>query len=481
MPYPIYHPVYLNLKDRKILIVGGGFVATEKLNSLIPSGATITVVSPIINDEVRAWVEDGTIQWIEREFVPEDIEDYFMVITATNRPEINAWVYQLGNQALKLTNSVDDPVNCNFIMSAIAKSGPMQVAISSAGCSPALAQRVRNRIVNEILTDNIGALAEYLGDRRPEVKHVLPNYKARQTFWEQIIDSQVPHLLANEGEEAADVQFHAMLRRAALMASDPSAVDPLKVYLVGAGPGDPGLITVRAVEILRRADVVLYDRLINPMLLGYAPPTAECIYVGKEPGHPGKFRQKEIHDQLIRHARLGKLVVRLKGGDPFVFGRGGEEAIALAEAGIAFEVVPGISSSIAAAAAAHIPVTHRKVSGGFAVFAGQEAEDREGDRIPWKAAAHIPTAIFLMGVERLPLIVRRLIEEGRNPETPIAVVANGTLPNQKVVTGTLSTIGDLVGEILPPAAIIVGEVVNVREELLGLIANGLSEIEAMAV
>ena len=465
MPYAVYHPVYLHLQDRQVLIVGGGSVAIEKLNSLIPSGARITVVSPQIQDEIQAWVDDGSIQWIPREFHPADIDHAFMVIAATDDPKLNGWVYELGNKALKLTNSVDDPINCNFIMAAIAKSGPMQVAISSAGCSPALAQRVRNRIVSEILTENVGALAEYLGNRRPEVKKILPNYKARQAFWEQVIDSKVPHLLATEGEEFADIQFQAMLRRAAVAASEPSSVDPLKVYIIGAGPGDPGLITVRAVEILRKADVVLYDRLVNPILLGYAPPSAECIYVGKDRGTPGRGRQKHIHDELIRYASKGKLVVRLKGGDPFVFGRGGEEALALAEAGIGFEVVPGISSAIAAAEAAHIPVTHRGISAGFAVFAGQEAEDSNGDRIPWKAAANIPTAVFLMGVERLPLIVTRLVDEGKDPSTPIAIISNGTLPHQQLVVGTLSNIVERAHGVVSPAAIVVGEVVKIREQL----------------
>ena len=481
MAYPIYQPVYLHLQDRQVLIVGGGAIAIEKLNSLIPSGARITVVSPEIQEEIQAWVQAGTIQWIPREFHPADIDHAFMVIAATDDPELNGWVYQLGNSALKLTNSVDDPVNCNFIMAAVAKSGPMQVAISSAGCSPALAQRVRNRIVTEILTENVGELAEFLGNRRPEVKQTLPTYKSRQAFWEQVIDSKVPHLLASEGEEVADAQFRAMLRRAAMTASEPSSVDPLKVYLVGAGPGDPGLITVRAVEILRKADVVLYDRLVNPILLGYAPPSAECIYVGKDRGTPGKGRQESIHDLLIRHAKRGKLVVRLKGGDPFVFGRGGEEALALAEAGIDFEVVPGISSAIAAAEAANIPVTHRGISAGFAVFAGQEAEDSNGDRIPWKAAANIPTAVFLMGVERLPLIVKRLIQEGRDPTTPIAIISNATLPTQQVITGTLDTITELATSALPPAAIVVGEVVRVREQLQSLVAAGFTRSESITV
>lgn len=465
MAYPTYHPVYLHLEGRPVLIVGGGPVAVEKLQSLFSSGADITVIAPVAEEEIRQWHAEGKLVWQERKFVPSDIGPAFVVIAATSDPDLNAFIFELGNKALKLTNSVDDPDHCNFIMSAIAKSGPMQVAISSAGCSPALAQRVRNRILNEILTENVGNLAEYLGARRPQVKSALPNYKARQLFWEQVLDSKISSTLASLGADAADNEFNVMLRRAVVAAKEPSSVDALKVYLVGAGPGDPGLITVRAVEILRKADVVLYDRLVNPILLGYVPPSAECIYVGKDRGMPGKGRQKGIHDLLVEHAQRGKIVVRLKGGDPFVFGRGGEEAMALAEAGIAFEVVPGVSSSIAAAAAANIPVTHRLISTGFAVFAGQEAESRKGDGISWKAAAEIPTAVFLMGVERLPLIVSKLIEHGRDPDTPVAIVSNGTLPAQRVVVGTLAGIVDLAVGLEPPAAVIVGEVVRIRERL----------------
>ena len=480
MAYTKYHPVYLALEGRTILLVGGGFVATEKLQSLLPSGPHITVVAPWINDEVRALVDAGSIRWEAREFLPTDVVDYFMVIAATNNPQLNAEIYELGNSLKKLSNSVDDPEHCNFIMSAIAKSGPMQVAISSAGCSPALAQRVRNRIEREILTDDMGQLAEFLGEWRPEVKKSLPTYKVRQAFWEQVIDSQLPRTLASKGVEAANELFQSMLRRAIIASAEPSSVDPKKAYLVGAGPGDPGLITVRAVEILRKADVVIYDRLVNPILLGYVSPGAECIYAGKERGTPGQPRQDHINTQLVQFAKQGKLVVRLKGGDPFVFGRGGEEALALAKAGIEFEVVPGVSSSIAAAEVANIPVTHRGISAAFAVFAGQEADDSRGDRIPWKAAANIPTAVFLMGVERLPLIVSRLIEEGRDPNTPIAVVSNATMSNEDVVVGTLSTIVDLAVGVRPPAVCIVGEVVRVREQIASLLLASLGQAAVAA-
>lgn len=457
-----------------MLVVGGGPIAVEKLNSLLPSGAAITVVSPTATAEIANWHKDGNLRWLERRFEPSDIDDAFMIVAATADPELNAWVYELGNRALKLTNSVNDPEHCNFIMAAIAKSGPMQVAVSSAGCSPALAQRVRNRIENEILSENLGALAEFLGSMRGEAKAALPDYKSRKKFWEQVLDSKLPSLLATAGEEAAKDLFQAMLRQAAVAAAEVVPVDPSRVYLVGAGPGDPGLITVRAVEVLRRADVILYDRLVNPILLGYAPAEASCIYVGKAPGDHSRTRQTRIHELMIEHARAGRLVVRLKGGDPFVFGRGGEEMLALARAGIGFEVVPGISSSVAAAASAQIPVTHRGLASSFAAFAGHAAEDGPGDGVPWEAAAKIQTAVFLMGVDRLPHIVERLVQAGRPASTPAAVISNATLAEQQVITGTLADIADRATDLPAPATLVVGEVVRVREMLAGCRENRLS-------
>ena len=241
-----------------------------------------------------------------------------------------------------------------------------------------------------------------------------------------------------------------------------------KVLIVGAGPGDPDLITVRGLRALQQADVVLYDRLTHPALLEHAPVTAERVYTGRAPGAPGTDRQSRIHRLMIEHARQGRVVVRLKGGDPFVFGRGGEEMLALAAAGVPFEVVPAVSSSIAAPAAALIPVTHRGVATAFAVFAAHEAEDST-PAVDWEIAARIPTAVFLMGVERLPTIVEQLIAHGRRADTPIAIVERGTLDTQRVITGTLQTILARALEVVPPATVVVGDVVNVREDVMALL------------
>jgi uroporphyrin-III C-methyltransferase len=239
------------------------------------------------------------------------------------------------------------------------------------------------------------------------------------------------------------------------------------VHLLGAGPGDPDLITVKALRILQRADVVLYDRLANPALLKETPPHALLIDVGKAPRDPWQTRQEHINALLVEYGKTGKTVVRLKGGDPFVFGRGSEECEALEEAGLPHEVVPGISSCIAAPASAGIPVTHRGVANAFAVFSGHEAKDKEEDGIVWEAAVLIPTAVFLMGVEKLPYIVSKLVEHGRSPETPVAIVSKGTLTSQQSVLGTLADITEKAAGIPSPATIVVGEVALMHKSAAG--------------
>lgn len=477
MPFTNYHPVCLDLNGRRVLIVGGGAIALEKLESLLPfSGARIDVVSPEARKEIRDWHAEGKLTWLERDFRVEDVAPYFMVIAATDDPELNGLVYKTGNDQNKLSNSVDDPINCNFIMAALVRRGPMQVAVSSAGASPALAQRVRNRVRSEILTEELGVLGEFLGDRRPLVKSRLPGYKIRQAFWEGVIDSDLPAILVRD-PEAADARFHAMLDQACAVAPGRFGFKTGKAWIVGAGPGDPELITLKGVRALQKADVVLYDRLVHPDVLENAPKKAKRIYVGKEVGHPGrkasgKGRQRSINKAIVAIARAGLNVVRLKGGDPFVFGRGGEEALALSEAGVDFEVVPGVSSSVAGPAAAGIPVTHRGVSTAFAVFAGHEAEGR--DAVPWDAAARMPTAVFLMGVERLPHIVARLMDHGRDPRTPVAVVSRATHHDQRVATGTLRDIVQRAAGLPAPAVVVVGEVVSVGASLAGVLEEALA-------
>ena len=254
------------------------------------------------------------------------------------------------------------------------------------------------------------------------------------------------------------------------MSNETSPEKEGRVYLVGAGPGAPDLLTIRALEILKRTEVLLYDRLVSEEILAHVPATAERIYAGKDRGDSSPVRQSRVIEDMVREARKGKLVVRLKGGDPFVFGRGGEEALALKEAGIACEVVPGISAAVAAAELAWIPVTHRGISSSFGVFAGHEASPENITGIDWSAAAAIHTSVYLMALGRLPLIVSRLLENGKDPATPVAVVERATQPEMRIVTGTLVDIVEKItaAGLKPPSAVIVGDVVNLREKLVSL-------------
>jgi uroporphyrin-III C-methyltransferase/precorrin-2 dehydrogenase/sirohydrochlorin ferrochelatase len=406
------------------------------------------------------WHTLGRLAYQNDVFDEAMAEDYFMVIAATNDPEVNARVFQAGDRLNRLSNSVDDPDNCNFIMAAITRQGPMQAAVSSAGCSPALAQRLRTKIAKDLLTPELGELADFLGSWRPRIKQDLSGYKVKQSFWESVIDSEIPKILKSQGKMEADIAMEAHLLRFA----DGTASSRGKVTLVGAGPGDPDLLTIKGLKALEKADVILYDRLINPEILKRANAKALLIDVGKARGECGRPRQELIHALMIEHANRGSNVVRLKGGDPFVFGRGGEELAALREARVPYEVIPGISSAIAAAAAAEIPVTHRGVATGFAVFTAQGASSDLEETIPWESVKNMPTLVLLMGVEKLPEIVARLRSIGHSEDLPIAVISHATLPSQRIAIGNLANIVAVGGTLPSPATIVVGEVVRSGEK-----------------
>jgi uroporphyrin-III C-methyltransferase/precorrin-2 dehydrogenase/sirohydrochlorin ferrochelatase len=460
-PSPSYHPVFLDLSGRKVLIVGGGAMAMEKLRAFMHTQAQIVVVSPEVTKEIRLWHSQERLTWIEREFVESDLDDAFLIFGADDDLELNRRVSAMGNARFRLSNAVDDQEHCNFISAAIGRRGPIQVAVSSSGCSPAMAQRIRDRVMEEIVTEQAATLARLLGQWRGETKKVLPTYADRQAFWQRVLESDVWQVLDREGEEGAYRRIGELLRGASPLVAEKVG----KVHLVGAGPGAAHLLTLRAAELLENADVVLYDRLVDPAVLERCAPWTERIFAGKVRGTPGAERQQWINEILIDRARRGETVVRLKCGDPFVFGRGGEEAIALAEAGVEYEIVPGVSSATAGPGVAGIPVTHRGTSSAYAVFSGHLAEDEGLASIPWAAAAAMPTAIFLMGLENLSVIVSQMVAFGRALETPVALVANATHADERVVTGTLADIVGRAAEISGPTVIVIGPVVSLREAL----------------
>jgi uroporphyrin-III C-methyltransferase/precorrin-2 dehydrogenase/sirohydrochlorin ferrochelatase len=440
-----------------VLVVGGGKVAEGKIDQLLESEARVRLVSPTATPRIAALAAQGLIDWQERAYAPTDIAAAWIVIAAADDRAANACVAADARAAGRLVNAVDDVPNCDFIAMSIVKKGDLQVAISTGGGSPAMARWMREEL-ERLLPDELAALLDTLADVRAELKAAgrIPPYEV----WRRAITPAALDMLRQGRHGEARDALHAALT---------GVVATGVVYLVGAGPGDPGLLTQRGAAVLRLADVVLHDRLVDPAVLRLARPDAELVDVGKSP--KGRTTaQEEINRLLVEHARAGKSVVRLKGGDPFVFGRGGEEAIALDEAGIRFEVVPGVSSAVAAAAYAGIPVTHRGVSSAVTVVAGHGAADDRpvADALSaYARTAHPGTLVVLMGLGRLDWIVGTLLEAGCRADTPTAVVQAASGPAQRSVVATLEEIVARVEQagIEAPATLVVGEVVRLRDRI----------------
>jgi uroporphyrin-III C-methyltransferase/precorrin-2 dehydrogenase/sirohydrochlorin ferrochelatase len=473
------YPAFLRLSGRPCVVVGGGAVAEDKVLGLLDAGARVTVVSPELSRRLEDLAEHGAIALLRRPYRAGDLAGAFLAIAATDDGAVNDAVWTEAEQRGILLNAVDDLPHCSFIAPSIHRQGDVTVAVSTAGKSPALAVRLRERVARAIGPE-YATLADMLGRLRPEVQARVPDARARTRLWYDIVDSDVLELIRRGDMDGAERRIGELIDTVPgpvppLRSSPPDPLSTLWrggtgvrsgiVYLVGAGPGDPELITVRGLTVLQSADVVVYDRLVHPGMVDRAPPWAERVFVGKGPaGHC--LRQEEINALLIATARTGRVVVRLKGGDPFVFGRGAEECEALCAAGIPFAVVPGVTAAVAAPGSAGIPVTHRGHGSAFAVVTGHECDGASD--LDWGALARIPTLVFLMGVRALPEIAARLLAHGMGPGTAAALTASATLPNARTVVGTLATIADLAREarLEPPATLVVGEVVRVRDRVV---------------
>ncbi|HUG99892.1 MAG TPA: siroheme synthase CysG [Gammaproteobacteria bacterium] len=444
-----YFPLFADLRDRPCIVVGGGEVALRKARLLCAAGAAVTVNAPRLNATLSAWLRDDRITHIPGRFRPELLAGQLLAIAATDDREINRQVWAEGNRRGILVNSVDDPQASSFIVPAIVDRSPLVVAVSSGGAAPVLARRLRQWL-ETVLPRSLGALAQLAGELRPRVKARLPA-AARRTFWEAQFGGEFArHALAGRDREARKA-FHLGLEH---MAAGPAPRG--RVSLVGAGPGDPSLLTLKALRRLGEADVVLHDRLVGGEILALARRDAELIAVGKHAG--GGCSQERIHALMIRHAEAGRRVVRLKGGDPFIFGRGGEELAAVSAAGIACEVVPGITAALGCAAATGLPLTLRHSAHAVTLVTAQGGGDL--DTLDWPAlgAANHTIAIY-MGAGRAAAIRDRLIVHGRDPATPVAVIQDGTTDGQRLAKGTLAELPDLFVRytIGAPALIVVGE------------------------
>src|SRR5438132_1224896 len=447
-----YLPVFLRLDGHPVVVVGGGTVALRKAAWLRRAGARVTVVAPVVHAELAQQAARGELRQIVEEFTPEHLAGAVAVVAATADRATNARVAASARERGVPVNVVDDAELSTFIFPAIVDRSPLVVAVSSAGHAPVLARRVREQI-EALLPERLGALARFMGARRSSVQRALGAF-ARRGFWERVASGPVATQLLR-GDAA---QAERALGRELLAAQLPvGAVARLgEVYLIGAGPGDPDLLTLRALQLLQRADVILYDRLVSEAVLERARRDAQRIFVGKAYGAHGQ--QEHIHALLVRLAGEGKRVARLKGGDPFVFGRGGEEIEALAAHGIPYTVVPGITAALGAAAAAELPLTHRRLASSVSFVNGHAGDGALPD---WRFFANPRhTVVVYMGVTQLPGIIARLRAAGAAPGHPVAIIERATLPEQRILRGTLADITALTAAqpVQPPALLILGDV-----------------------
>jgi uroporphyrin-III C-methyltransferase/precorrin-2 dehydrogenase/sirohydrochlorin ferrochelatase len=441
-----YFPIYADLDGARVLVAGGGEQAAQKLRLLGKTGAQITVLAEAVCAEIEAMAAGGAIWLVRRDFQPEDIASQRLVYAATGNRALDAAVSRAAQARGIAVNVVDAPELSTFITPAIVDRSPVTVAIGTEGAAPVLAREIRARI-EALLPANLGALAARAQALRQRVTEAVSDPRLRRRLWERLLQGPFRRAVLNEAETQAERILAAELGSRQLAG---------RVSLIGCGPGDPDLLTLKALQHLQEADVLVVDRLVDPRILDYARRDAARIFVGKTPG--GRTTsQAEINRILVREAEAGKIVARLKGGDPFIFGRAAEEMTALQQAGIPVEVVPGVTAAHACAARIGLPVTLREHVRQFSVITGATADGMPG--LDWKTLA-APGAAFAiyMGVGNAPLIRANLLAAGASADTPVVVVENGTLDGERAVATTLRDLADAVArlDLGAPAVIFVG-------------------------
>jgi len=449
-----YLPAFHNVRGKLCLVVGGGEVGTRKAGVLLEAGACVRVVAPEIDPELLG--QPG-VEPIVARFEPQHLDGVILVIAATNDRDVNRRVSELAQARHLPVNVVDDPELCSFILPAILDRSPLMVAFSSGGGSPVLTRMMRGKL-ETVIPQNYSRLARFAVRFRELVKERVTNPPKRRIFWENALDGVVAEKVLAGDEESAE----ALLRK---MLDGEDNVLRGEVYLVGAGPGDPDLLTFRALRLMQKADVVVYDNLVSKTIVDMTRRDAQRIFVGKQRANH-TMHQEEINDLLVRLAQEGKRVVRLKGGDPFIFGRGGEEIETLAAQGIPFQVVPGITAAAGVASYAGIPLTHRDHAQSCLFVTGHLKDGTMN--LDWKALARPnQTVVVYMGLHGLNILCGELVRHGMPDSTPIAIVQQGTTQNQRVITGTLATLPGIVERKKPqaPTLIIVGGVVTLHDKL----------------
>tara|TARA_R110002167_G_scaffold95304_1_gene253912 strand:+ start:185 stop:1603 length:1419 start_codon:yes stop_codon:yes gene_type:complete len=452
-----YLPLFFDLKTKPCLLVGGGTVALRKAELLCRAGARVRVVAPKLRESLTEMVQVHQGEALQQAYSADFLEGMTLVVAATDDPALNQQVHRDARERGIPVNVVDQPALCDFIFPAIVDRSPLMVAVSSGGNAPVLARLVRARL-EALLPQSYAQLGRLMGAFRERVKQRFSRIESRRNYWERVLYGPVAEQLAAGNQAQAEQWMEALLDSSEEQARG-------EVYLVGAGPGDPDLLTFKALRLMQQADVVLYDRLVSPRVMELCRRDAERIYVGKERDNHA-VPQEGINQLLVDLARQGKKVLRLKGGDPFIFGRGGEELEMLAEQQIPFQVVPGITAATACACYAGIPLTHRGYAQSVKFVTGQ-LKNRSSE-LNWpELVQDNQTIVFYMGLHRIGYLASQLIAHGKNPTTPIALVQAGSTPQQKVVTGTLETIEQLLKDnpVKPPSLIIVGEVVKLHQKL----------------
>lgn len=451
-------PIFMNLQQRDCLIVGGGEVATRKASLLLDAHAQVVVIAPELTATLSEWLKDGKISHEVRTFTAADVDGKSLIIAATDDEAINQMVHAAATAKNIPVNVVDNPDLCTFIVPSIVDRSPVVAAISTGGASPVLARMIRSRL-ESLLPSAYGRLAKMSASFRDRVKARFENPKDRRLFWERVLQGPAAEMVFAGRDSDAEIEISKSLTAAEQ--SDTIG----EVYLIGAGPGDPDLLTFRALRLMQQADVVVHDRLVSQQVIDLSRRDAERIYVGKERDNHA-VPQEDINHLLVRLAKEGKRVCRLKGGDPFIFGRGGEEIDTLVEEGVSFQVVPGITAASGAASYTGIPLTHRDYSQSV-VFATGHLKNGMID-INWPGLVQPnQTLVFYMGLVGIKVICKELIAHGMSPDMPIALVQKATTPEQRLFTGTLENMHEVVDreDIKPPTLIIVGEVVKLHEKL----------------
>jgi uroporphyrin-III C-methyltransferase / precorrin-2 dehydrogenase / sirohydrochlorin ferrochelatase len=453
-----YFPIFLDLKKRTCLLVGGGDVATRKGRLLSKAGALLRVVAPTISVELRELVALQGGEIAEREYQISDLNSCVLAIAATDDEALNERISADAQARFLPVNVVDSPALCSYITPAIIDRAPLVIAVSSGGEAPVLARLVRAKL-ETLIPAQYGRLAKMASDWRDRVKARFDDGDSRRRFWEKILQGPAAELVLNGQDQQAEKIIANEIQK------NDESITQGEVYLVGGGPGDPELLTLRALRLMQQADVVLYDRLVSDGVMELVRRDAERIYVGKRRSEHA-MPQENINQLLVNLAKQGKRVLRLKGGDPFIFGRGGEEIELLAQNNIPFQVVPGITAASGCAAYAGIPLTHRDYAQSVRFVTGHLKSD--DTNLHWPELANpTQTLVFYMGLVGLKEICDTLIKHGRLPTTPVALIEKGTTQSQRVFIGDLSTMAELVAaqDVHAPTLFIVGDVVKLHESL----------------